>query len=131
MVGEYGPRHHPVSAAIITPQGLRSASEELLREALGYISVIKSKFVKLTKLVCRLEFVTSLPVIAESVHGAELTSLDRVTQLLNKHALCVPFGTRHFIESLRRIGLNLCETLKRLFHRFKGTSCSESVWQIY
>lgn len=124
-------RYHPVSAAIIIGKGLRSASDALAKDALQYLSEIGSNFMKLKTSVCRLEFVTSLSVVTDSISGSELICCDRLTELLRDHAMLVPFGDVYVMERLGEIGGYLCGTLKRLFDEYKGTCNSSAVWQAY
>lgn len=124
-------RYHPVSGSIIVPEGLKGYTDALVADAKLYISEAQSNFLKVTKSVCRLEFVLSLPEVPNNIEGSTLISIDNLKDLLCTKPLLVPFAKPNIIACIRQVGGYLCETLTQLLDRFKGTCSSEATWQAY
>ena len=127
-------RVHPVSASVIMLEGMLTdvAQRNLYSDASGYLSEIQNNFFQIGRGVCRLEFVLCIGKRASAVNGAEFIRVDRLTELLKKHAMIVPF-LRHActLKLLRVVGLHLCQRLDSAFHSERGTGNTRLTWDVY
>jgi len=126
-------RYHPVSASILFGSGLRNSSEALMKEGQNYISEVRSNFMKMTRSVCRLEFVMSLPstLIVDTVLAKDLVDVSHLFEVLRDVDVLIPFADTQFMSSLKHIGFIVCDKLQSLFDEHKGSSNSSAVWEAY
>lgn len=124
-------RFHPVSGAVCILDGVLKNRRGLDTDAESYLSEMSSNVEQVTGSRCRIEMVMSLPKNCTLVNPPSLLQMSRVSAMLEKHPLLVPFLHPSFSGILRSVGLSLVNELRYDYATCKGTGNSEAVWNAY
>lgn len=84
----------------------------------------------MTKLTCRIEFVSELTSIPMNVRAKDCLSIRMLSLLLEKHALIVPFPHETVVK-MREMGFWIAKTLQSTLETFKGTGNVDAIWKSY
>ena len=129
-------RCHPISGSVILVKGILTgpSQQKLYKEALDYLSELKSNFFQFRNGYCRLELVACLPSVYTSITPIEMVNTTRLFEMFRDRPMIAPFSKIYdmsVIDCLREVGLHLQSKLQDIYSTRQGTGDSWAVWNAY
>lgn len=122
-------RFHPVSGSIAGRHVFaRETSEAFSHDAASYLSACESKLTAMVKGVCRLGFVSELPIIPDYVAPDHCLDLGQLVNLITTKPMLVPFRNE-CLCMVRELGMWATKELQDLHSNFTGNVAA--TWRAY